>query len=66
MKLILALSGVLLVAGCASVPAQVASNDTRPVCDQGKMQRVQAQAISTGAQVYWLSCPQIERDQAKI
>ena len=65
MKLILALSGALLVAGCASAPTQVASTDMRPLCDQGKMHRVQAQAVSTGAQVYWLSCPLVQPDQAK-
>jgi outer membrane murein-binding lipoprotein Lpp len=64
MKLILALSGVMLVAGCASAPTQVASNDARPACDQAKMHRVQSQALSTGAQVYWLTCPPPE--QTKI
>ncbi len=61
MKLILALSGAVFVAGCASAPMQVATNDKRVVCDQQKMQRVQAQAVATGAQVYWLSCPQVQQ-----
>lgn len=65
MKLILALSGAVLIAGCASAPTQVASVDKREVCDQRKMQRVQAQAVATGAQVYWLSCPQLQREPAK-
>jgi hypothetical protein len=64
MKLILALSGALLVVGCASAPTQVAREDNRTVCDQDKMHRVQAQAVATGATVYWLSCPQPEH-QAK-
>jgi hypothetical protein len=60
MKLILALSGVVLVAGCASAPMQVASTDMRPACDQRQMQRVNAQAVATGAQVYWQSCPLVQ------
>ena len=65
MKLILALSGTLLVVGCSSLPTQVANNNNRTVCDQEKMQRVEAQAVSTGAQVYWLSCPQVKREPVK-
>jgi uncharacterized lipoprotein YajG len=64
MKLILALSGVVLMAGCASTPTQVASTDLRPVCDQRLMQRVHAQAVATGAQVYWQSCP-LAKDEQK-
>jgi starvation-inducible outer membrane lipoprotein len=66
MKLILALSGALLVVGCSSLPTQVANNDNRTVCDQEKMRRAEAQAVSTGVQIYWLSCPQIKREPVKI
>jgi hypothetical protein len=67
MKLILALGGALLVAGCSSLPAQVADNDSRMVCDKEQMGRVQAksQAQSSRVDVIWLNCPQIRRDQVK-
>lgn len=61
MKLILALSGALMVAACSSLPMQVASNDTRVVCDKEQMARVHAQAVSTGASVYWVRCPEVHR-----
>ena len=61
MKLILALSGALLVAACSSLPTQTANNDTRVVCDKEQMARVHAQAVSTGASVYWVRCPELQR-----
>jgi starvation-inducible outer membrane lipoprotein len=62
MKLILALSGAFLVAACSSVPTQtVASTDTRVVCDKEQMARVHAQAVATGASVYWIRCPEVNQ-----
>jgi starvation-inducible outer membrane lipoprotein len=67
MKLILALSGALLVAGCSSLPTQVADNGGRMVCDKEQMGRVQAksQGQSARVDVIWLNCPQIRKDQVK-
>ena len=67
MKLILALSGALLVVGCSSLPAQVADNDSRMVCDKEQMGRIQArsQAQASHVDVIWLNCPQIRRDRVK-
>jgi starvation-inducible outer membrane lipoprotein len=67
MKLILALSGALVVAGCSSLPTQVANNDVRMVCDKEQMGRVQAksQAQSSHVEVVWLNCPQIRSDKVK-
>jgi outer membrane murein-binding lipoprotein Lpp len=67
MKLILALSGALLVAGCSSLPTQVADNDSRMVCDRAQMERIQAQVQAQAARVelHWLNCPQIRRDRVK-
>ena len=67
MKLILALSGALLIAGCSSSPAKIADNDSRMVCDKDQMGRVQAksQAQSSRVDVIWLNCPQVRRDQVK-
>ena len=67
MKLILALSGALLVAGCSSLPTQVADNDSRMVCDKEQMGRIQArsQAQASHVDVIWLNCPQIRRDRVK-
>jgi starvation-inducible outer membrane lipoprotein len=61
MKLILALSGAFLVAACSSVPTQMASTDTRVVCDKEQMARVHAQAVATGASVYWIRCPEVNQ-----
>ena len=67
MKLILALSGALLVAGCSSMPATVADNDSRMVCDKQQMARIQAksQAQPAHVDVVWVNCPLIRRDQVK-
>ena len=68
MKLILALSGALLLAGCSSLPTQVAADDgSRMVCDKEQMARVQARSLSYTSKVdiIWTSCPQIRRDQVK-
>ena len=68
MKLILALGGAVLVAGCSSLPTQqVANNDARMVCDKELMGRIQAksQAQSARVEVIWLNCPQIRSDRVK-
>ena len=67
MKLILALSGALLIAGCSSVPTKVADNDYRMVCDKEQMSRIQAksQAQSSHVDVVWINCPQIRSDRVK-
>jgi starvation-inducible outer membrane lipoprotein len=65
MKLILALSGVLLVAGCSSLPMQVAENDSPMVCDRAQMARIDAQAELQRAQNHWVNCPQIRRERVK-
>ena len=65
MKLILALSGAVVIAGCSSLPTQVADN--RTVCDKEQMERIQARSLNQTSKVdvIWLSCPQIRRDQVK-
>jgi len=65
MKLILAVSGVLLVAGCSSLPMQVAENDSPMVCDRTLMGRIDAQAELQRAENHWVNCPQIRRDRVK-
>jgi starvation-inducible outer membrane lipoprotein len=67
MKLILALSGGLLVAGCSSMPPTVADNDSRMVCDKQQMSRTQAksQAQPAHVDVVWVNCPLIRKDQVK-
>jgi starvation-inducible outer membrane lipoprotein len=67
MKLILALSGALLVMGCSSLPTQVADDGSRMVSDKEQMARIQARSQNQAARVdvIWLSCPQIRRDQIK-
>jgi hypothetical protein len=65
MKLILALSGTLLVAGCSSLPMQVVESDSQMVCDRAQMARIDAQAQLQRAEVRWVNCPQIRRDRVK-
>jgi starvation-inducible outer membrane lipoprotein len=65
MKLILALSGALLVVGCSSLPTQLADNDSRMVCDRAQMERIEARARAARAELHWVNCPQIRRDRVK-
>ena len=65
MKLILALSGALLVVGCSSLPTQVADNDSRMVGDRAQMERIEARARAERAELHWVNCPQIRRDRVK-
>jgi hypothetical protein len=64
MKLILALSGALLIVGCSSLPMQVAESDSPMVCDRAQMARIDAQAQLRG-DIRWVNCPQIRRDRVK-
>jgi hypothetical protein len=63
MKLILALSGALLVVGCSSLPTLVADNDM--VCDRAQMERIEARAQAARVELHWVNCPQIRRDRVK-
>jgi hypothetical protein len=63
MKLILALSGALLVVGCSSLPTQ--DNDSRVVCDRAQMERIEARAQAARVELHWVNCPQIRRDRVK-
>jgi hypothetical protein len=65
MKLILALSGALLVVGCSSLQTQVADNNSRMVCDRAKMDRIEARAQAARVELHWVNCPQIQRDRVK-
>ena len=63
MKVILALCGAALVAGCSSVPMQkVESNAT---CDYALMQRVEGSWQPTLTARYWVNCPQVKSVGAK-
>jgi hypothetical protein len=63
MKLILALCGATLVAGCSSVPMQkVESNMT---CDYAFMDRVERTWQPTLTARYWVNCPQVNRVSGK-
>ena len=64
MKLILALCGAALIAGCSSVPVvqKVESNQT---CDYALMARIERAWQPTMTQRYWVNCPQVRRDSVK-
>jgi hypothetical protein len=63
MKLILALTGALLVAGCSSLPMQQAeTRQPLQVCDTALMQRIEQRALDSRVQLYWVNCPSIRRE----
>jgi hypothetical protein len=60
MKLILALGGAALVAGCSSVPVQPMQKvDSVMACDYALMERIERTWTPTYATRYWVNCPQI-------
>jgi hypothetical protein len=66
MKLILALCGAALVAGCSSVPVQPAQKvESNLACDTALMERIDRIRQPTLTQRYWVNCPQIRRDASK-
>ena len=66
MKLILALSGAALIAGCSSVPVQpVQKVESIQACDYALMQRIERAWQPTLTQRIWINCPQVRRDSSK-
>jgi hypothetical protein len=66
MKLILALCGAALIAGCSSVPVQpVQKVESIQACDYALMARIERQWQPTMTQRYWVNCPQVRRDSTK-
>ena len=63
MKLILALCGAALVAGCSSVPVQKVESNAS--CDYALMERIERAWQPTLTQRYWVNCPQVRRDSSK-
>jgi hypothetical protein len=61
MKLILALCGAALIAGCSSVPVQKVES----TCDYALMARIERAWQPTMGQRYWVNCPQVRRDSSK-
>ena len=61
MKLILALCGAALIAGCSSVPVQKVES----TCDYALMARIERAWQPTMNQRYWVNCPQVRRDSSK-
>jgi hypothetical protein len=57
MRLILALCGAALVAGCSSVPVQKVESNAR--CDYAMMDRVERAWQPTLTARYWVNCPQV-------
>jgi hypothetical protein len=65
MKLILALCGIALVAGCSSVPMQPTQKvESNTACDREYMARVDRVWQPTLTQRYWVNCPLV-RETAK-
>ena len=66
MKLILALCGAALIAGCSSVPVQTVQKvESNRACDYALMERIERAWQPTLTQRYWVNCPQVRRDSNK-
>ncbi|MDQ2963969.1 MAG: hypothetical protein M3R31_12575 [Pseudomonadota bacterium] len=66
MKLILALCGAALIAGCSSVPVQTVQKvESNHACDYALMQRIERAWQPTLTQRFWVNCPQVRRDSSK-
>ena len=66
MKLILALCGAALIAGCSSVPVQTVQKvESNRACDYALMERIERTWQPTLTQRYWVNCPQVRRDSSK-
>ena len=67
MKLILALIGAVLVAGCSSLPMQQAeTRQPLQVCDTALMQRIEQRALDSRVQLTWVHCPAIRREPKTV
>jgi len=66
MKLILALCGAALIAGCSSVPVQPTQKvESNQACDYALMERIDRTWQPALTQRYWVNCPQVRRDSVK-
>jgi hypothetical protein len=66
MKLILALCGAALLAGCSSVPVQPAQKvESNQACDYALMERIERSWQPTLTHRVWVNCPQVRRDSSK-
>ena len=63
MRLILALCGVTLMAGCSSVPV-VQKVESNAACDTALMERIDRAWQPVMTQRYWVNCPQVRRAQS--
>jgi hypothetical protein len=66
MKLILALCGAALIAGCSSVPVQTVQKvESNRACDYALMERIERAWQPTLTTRYWVNCPQVRPTSAK-
>ena len=66
MKLILALCGAALIAGCASVPPMAVQKvESNQACDYALMERIQRTWQPTLTARYWVNCPQVRPNTSK-
>ena len=66
MKLILALCGAALIAGCSSVPIQpVQKVESNMACDYALMDRINRTWQPTLTARYWVNCPQVRPSSSK-
>jgi len=64
MRIVLALCGAALVAGCSSVPA-VQKVESNTACDYALMQRIEGSWQPTLTARYWVNCPQVRPASTK-
>ena len=66
MKLILALCGAALIAGCSSAPVQpVQKVESNTACDYALMDRINRTWVPTLTARYWVNCPQVRPSSSK-
>ncbi|HEY2969118.1 MAG TPA: hypothetical protein VGK75_12220 [Casimicrobiaceae bacterium] len=66
MKLILALCGAALIAGCSSVPVQTVQKvESNRACDYALMERIERAWQPTLTTRYWVNCPQVRPGSSK-
>jgi hypothetical protein len=66
MKLILALFGAALIAGCASAPVMTVQKvESNKACDYALMERIERTWQPTLTHRYWVNCPQVRPGSSK-
>jgi hypothetical protein len=58
MRIVLALCGAALVAGCSTAPPQSVEYQGALRCDYAQMDKIEHQAKVLRTELHWVNCPQ--------